>query len=109
MRDEMLFIEDIVNASDAIQRFLVDVDQDKFWADEILQGAVMHRLIIIGEAASQLSKEFRNSHTEINWKGIIAFRNILVHVYFGLDMDIVWTTAKNQAGTLGGQLRRYLE
>ena len=89
MRDEYLFLGDIVDAAEAIQRYLSGVDQEKFMADEILQGAILNKLTIVGEAASKVSKDFRNKHPEINWKGIIAFRNILVHAYFGLDMEII--------------------
>ncbi len=108
MRDEYLYLGDIVDSAEAIQRYLSNIDEEKFLADEILQGAIMNKLTIIGEAASKISRPLRNKHPEINWKGIIALRNILVHAYFGLDMEIVWETSIKRVPILGEQVKIFL-
>ena len=76
MRREELYLTDIIEAADAIQRFLKDVEQNTFLKNELLQSAVLQKLMIIGEAASRLPKEFREKHPEIEWEDIIGFRNI---------------------------------
>ena len=56
--------------------------------------------MIIGEAASRLSKEFRDNHPEIEWEDIIGFRNIAVHAYFAVEWSIVWVAATQEAPDL---------
>jgi uncharacterized protein with HEPN domain len=100
MRREELYLTDIIEAADAIQRFLVDVGQNTFLRDELLQSAVLQKLMIIGEAASRLSKEFCDKHPEIEWEDIIGFRNIAVHAYFAVEWSIVWVAATQEAPEL---------
>jgi uncharacterized protein with HEPN domain len=61
--------------------------------DELLQSAVLQKLIVIGEAAANLSLDFRKQHPDVEWRDIIAFRNIAVHRYFGIDWIIAWYAA----------------
>lgn len=86
MRSDRLYLEDIVAAADAIQRFIVSIpDASAFRDDELRQSAVLQKLIVIGEAAAHLSSEFCSRHTAVPWPDIIAFRNIAVHAYFSVD------------------------
>jgi len=105
MRPEELYLTDIIEAADAIQRFLVDVEQNAFLRNELVQSAVLQKLMIIGEAASRLSKEFRDKHPEIEWEDIIGFRNIAVHAYFAVEWSIVWVAATQETP----DLRRKIE
>lgn len=95
MPTEELYLQDIVSSIDSVGRFLNGVEESKFLADEILQNAVLMKLVIIGEAAARLSNEIRERYPEIEWKSIIGFRNISVHAYFSVKWNIVWETAKN--------------
>lgn len=54
---------------------------------------VLYHIQIIGEAANGISSEFQEQHPGIPWKDIIAMRHLLVHQYFGIDLDEVWSTA----------------
>jgi uncharacterized protein with HEPN domain len=100
MRREELYLTDIIEAADAIQRFLRNVDQSTFLKDELLQSAVPQKLMIIGEATSRLPKAFRDRHSEIEWEDIIGFRNIAVHAYFAVDWSIVWVAATQETPAL---------
>ena len=100
MRREELYLNDIVEAADSIQKFLKSVHRDDFLRDEILRSAVLHKLTIIGEAAARLPKGFRQRHPEIQWQDIIAFRNIAVHAYFAVKWPIVWVAATQEAPEL---------
>ena len=62
-----------------------------FEEDELIQSWVLHQLQIIGEALRNISEDFRRDHTEIPWKETIGMRNILIHRYFELDANLVWT------------------
>ena len=56
---------------------------------------VVHHLQIVGEAARSISPALRVAHPEIPWNNVIAIRNLLVHEYFGVDIEEVWSTAVN--------------
>jgi uncharacterized protein with HEPN domain len=61
--------------------------------------------LILGEAVSALSDSFKEQHQAIPWSKIIGMRNILVHNYFGIDFDVVWSVVENDLP----QLKRYIE
>ena len=66
------------------------MDATKFSASELHKAAILQKLTVIGEASARLSQAFRESHPQIEWRDIIAFRNIAVHTYFSVQWDIVW-------------------
>jgi uncharacterized protein with HEPN domain len=92
MRPELLYLTDIVEAVDAVFNFVAGIDEASFYQDSKTQSAVLQKLIVIGEAAARLPEEFRDQHTIIEWRDIVAFRNILVHSCFSVKLDIVWET-----------------
>ncbi len=108
MRDEGLYLEDILDSIDAILRFLDNVEKENFLASELLQSAVSQKFMVIGEAASKVSKELRGRYPEIDWKGLISFRNVLIHFYFGLDLEIVWDTTQNRLSKLKTEIAKIL-
>jgi uncharacterized protein with HEPN domain len=85
MRPEVLYLTDVVEAADAIRRFLVEVPRETFLNDEVLQSAVLQKLIVIGEAAARLSSDFRADHRGVPWADVVGFRNIAVHEYFAVS------------------------
>ena len=89
MRREELYLTDIVEAADAIQRFIEGIQREDFFGDELRQSAVLQKLIVIGEAAARLPTEFTNRHPEIEWADIAGFRNIAVHEYFAVDLSLI--------------------
>lgn len=92
MRSDALYLADILESIEAIERFVKGVDEARFLVDELIQSAVLQKLSIIGEAAARLSDATRNDFPEIPWKEIIGFRNIAVHAYFSVDWRIVFVT-----------------
>lgn len=109
MRPEKLYLVDILEAADAIQRFLEQMNEDSFLSDELRQSSVLHKLIVIGEAAARLPQDFQSEHAEIEWPDIIGFRNIAVHEYFAIMWEIVWETAITDVPKLRGQIFVILE
>lgn len=100
MRREKLYLDDIVQAIEEIQKFLVGVTKESFIDDDLLRSAVLNKLTIIGEAAARLGKDFKAAHPDVPWQEIVAFRNIAVHAYFAVNWSIVWTAAAKNAPTL---------
>lgn len=109
MRPEKLYLFDILEAAEAIERFCEAVGQEEFLHDEIRQSAVLQKFIVIGEAAARLTVEFRNQHPEIEWESIIGFRNIAVHEYFAILWQIVWNTATIDIPDLRQKIQLILE
>jgi uncharacterized protein with HEPN domain len=93
MRREDLYLSDILEAEDAIQKFLSGIDRNTFINSDLIRSAVLQKLTIIGEAAARIPKSFKEKHKDIEWADIVAFRNLAVHAYFSIDWSIVWTAA----------------
>jgi len=108
MRREKLYLADIVEAADAVAVFLSGVKRERFLQDDLLRSAVLQKLSIIGEAAARLSKEFRARHADVEWRDIVAFRNIAVHAYFAVQWSMVWTTATQDVPTLRHRVAQIL-
>ena len=109
MRREALYLADIADAADAIERFVEGVDYDQFVGDELRQSAVLQKLIVIGEAAARLSAEFRASYSHIEWGDVAGFRNIAVHEYFAVNRSIVWVTAVEDVPLLRQQVAQIMQ
>jgi uncharacterized protein with HEPN domain len=90
MRGERERLLDILEAIERIEKYAVD-GKPAFEADELIQTWVVHHITIIGEACRSLSDDFQARHANIPWADIIGMRNILVHHYFGIDTDAVWS------------------
>lgn len=76
--------------------------------DELIQTWVVHHLQIIGEASSNLSAAFREKYLDIKWPEVIAMRNLLVHEYFGINLDEIWATVINDLPKLGKKISQIL-
>ncbi|MDP2797634.1 MAG: DUF86 domain-containing protein [Methanoregula sp.] len=68
--------------------------KEEFIQSDLLQVWILYHIQVIGEAANGISPEFQKQHQKIPWKDIIAMRHLLVHQYFGIDLDEVWNTAQ---------------
>ena len=108
MRPEKLYLVDIVEAAASIERFLSGISQDEFDEDDLRQSAVLQKLTVIGEATARLPAEFRESHTDVEWRDIVGFRNIAVHEYFAVNWSIVWIAATQDAPQLRAQIEAIL-
>jgi uncharacterized protein with HEPN domain len=108
MRRDHLRLRDILEAIDSLPRIIGERTEAEFLKDETVCYAVAQRLTIVGEAAARLSPDLRQRFEAVPWTDIIAFRNILVHEYFGIYWPIVWLTATVQAPQLRKQIGEIL-
>lgn len=104
MRRSELYLADIIEAADDIAEFVLGLDRDSFASNKIVRSAVLQKLIVIGEAASRLSSEFRERHGDIEWADIAAFRNRVVHAYFSVEWEIVWVAVTEEVARLRQQI-----
>jgi uncharacterized protein with HEPN domain len=92
-----------------IIRYVTGMDQEQFEADEKTMDAVLRNLGIIGEAANYISDEAQAHYTTVEWRRIIALRNIVVHRYFGIDIDIIWDIVQHRVPELLEEIQHILE
>ena len=91
------------------QSFICCVSKDKFVSNRMLLNAVVRSLEVVGEAASQVSNEYRSKYSGIPWKSIISMRNRLIHAYFDINFNLVWSTVKDDIPKLISELENILE
>lgn len=109
MRRERLYLADILEAIDHIANFIANADFDEFCRSELLRSAVVQKLAVIGEAAGRIPTDIRERYPEVPWPQLVAFRNVLIHSYFGIDWEIVWHSAKERCPQLRSQIARILD
>jgi uncharacterized protein with HEPN domain len=107
MRDDRERPGDILDAIAAIQRHLPK-NQADFDKTETTKSHILLQIQIIGEAASKLSPGLRQVHPEVPWRPVIRMRNIVAHVYFGIDWEQVWEIAKQDVPKLRIQIESIL-
>ena len=76
--------------------------------DRMLQHALVRCVEIAGEAASQVSSEFREQHPEVAWREAASMRNRLIHAYFDVNLDILWSTVTQDLPALIAHLEQIL-
>lgn len=108
-RDAILLLEDMLLSARKIKAYTKDIDFNTFMDDEKTMDAVVRNFEIIGEAANRLDQDFREKHTKIEWNRIRGFRNRIVHDYFGIDYEIVWTIIESYLDDLVKWLEQLLE
>jgi uncharacterized protein with HEPN domain len=99
MNDNRLadYIEHMLEASELACTYLQGLDKEEFLADKRTQQAVILNIVIIGEAATKLVKEypeFTDQHNNVPWKNMKGMRNRIAHGYFDINLDIVWDTVE---------------
>ena len=82
---------------------------DEFMNDEVLKRACARSFEIIGEAAKNVTPEFRKKHKQIEWKKMAGFRDKLIHHYFGIRWEIMWDVITASLSDLGRQIEKMLE
>ena len=92
-RDEALLLDILIAARRAL-KYMQGVSRADFEKNEMLQDAVTRPLEIIGEAAGQVSENYREAHADIPWHKMIGMRNRLIHEYFRVNYGAVWDTVK---------------
>ena len=90
----------ILDAISEIEDYTQDLDFEGFFRASMPRFASIKQLEIIGEAANNISADIKERYPDIEWRRIIALRNILIHEYFGVDAKIVWDIIKGDMPNL---------
>ena len=107
MKDDSGRLQDILEAIEKIETHLAG-RREEFLANELLQVWAVHHLQIVGEGASRLSEDLRRTHPEVPWPKLVGMRNVLIHDYLAIDLDIVWVAVERDLPVLKGQIQAIL-
>jgi uncharacterized protein with HEPN domain len=98
-RDSVILL-DILRAARLSIEFLGGTDKPRFLKDAKTQSAVLHQLLLVGEAVKRLSEEFRSQYSDVPWTKIAGMRNVLIHQYDDVDLEEVWRTLERDIPAL---------
>ncbi|MBQ3691260.1 MAG: DUF86 domain-containing protein [Bacteroidales bacterium] len=101
-------LEHIIQAVERIKRYTKGISYESFIADDMIYYAVVKNIEIIGEAANMLTSDFQAAHPETPWKMIKGMRNYIVHEYFQIDNNVVWSVVTKNLSELETQISKYL-
>ena len=90
--DDRFRLGHMVDALEAANRFILDRRREDLNQDQMLAFALVRAVEIVGEAASKVSTETREQHPQVPWLPMVGMRNRLVHAYYDVNLDILWTT-----------------
>jgi uncharacterized protein with HEPN domain len=96
MRDHRLYIKDIIEAMESIERFIERMDFEEFVRDDKTSSAVMRKLEIIGEATKAIPNQIKSNYPQVPWKAMAGMRDKLIHFYFGVDYTLLWETVTHR-------------
>ena len=99
-RDDSAYLIDMLLAARDAMSFTEGMSFDDFARDRRTQLSVLKSVEIVGEAAAQVSEEVRRANPDIPWREIVGLRNRLVHVYFDIDLPVVWDTVRDDLPAL---------
>lgn len=103
-RDNILLVLDMQRACEKILTYVIGMTYLDFLSDTKTQDAVVRNFEIIGEAASRVLSEFKFENPQVPWKKLKAYRNRLIHEYFGVDYEIVWDIIQGEVKDLSHQI-----
>lgn len=104
--EDKIRITHMIDACEEILSFLEGKKRADIETDRILVLAVIKDIEIIGEAANKISEELADSYPDIPWMEIIGMRNRLIHSYFDINLEMVWSTASHDIPNLLSLLKK---
>jgi len=102
-------LQHIYDAILEIELYVLKSTYDVFQSNTMMQFACVKQLEIIGEAANNLTTQFKKIYSQIQWREIIDLRNLLIHEYFGIDTKIVWDIITTDIVSLKSLVKEILE
>ena len=108
-RGDVPALKDVLEAIGRIQRYVGGATLAEFLTKTETQDAVVRNLEVIGEAVKNLSSDFREGHEDIDWTRIAGLRDRLIHQYFSVDWDILWSIIQERLPVLKVQITKLLD
>jgi len=108
-RNVFLFLNDIFDAINSLEEFSLGLTRERFFKDRLRQSAIIRQLEIIGEASKQVPELIRKKYSSVPWREISGFRDVLIHNYFGADLDKIWLVIEKDLPVLKKQISEILK
>ena len=105
-RDSQAYLADIQTACEKVIRFTAGMDRAAFFADDRTYHAVVHCLLIVGEAAKHIPEDVRRRMPDVEWRKIAEMRDWLAHAYFAINDEILWNAVEVKVPELLRTLQR---
>lgn len=105
-KDPLIFIEHMLENIQDIRSFTKYVSKTEFSNNKEKINAVVRSLEIMGEAAKNLPINFKEKYSNVPWKKIIGTRDVIIHHYFGVNLEVIWEIVKNDLPKLKEQMLR---
>lgn len=99
-KDSSVYITDILDCIDHIKSYTENMSKKDFYQNDQVQDAVIRRLEIIGEASNQIQNSFKELHLHIPWRKMTDLRNVLIHEYSGISLEIIWNVIQKELSLL---------
>lgn len=103
------FLKHILDAVEDIESSIKSITKGKLKKNKDIKDATIRRIEVIGEAVKNISKELKIKYPEVEWKKIAGSRDVMIHAYFNVDLDVVWNIAKIDLPVLKKQIQQILE
>ncbi len=108
-RKSEAYLEDILISIERIGSYLSGLELEDFAKNNLVIDAVMRNLEIIGEAANQVPKPFKEKHPEVPWRDIQDFRIVVAHHYWKIHMGRIWDIIEHKLNPLKKQIQEILK
>lgn len=107
MKDYRLYLIHIAECIDRVEQYTAG-GKDDYMKSTLIQDAVTRNLQILAKSSQHVSDPLKASHTDVPWRDIAGFRNVLVHQYLGVDLDYVWRVVEDDLPALKQQIHAML-
>jgi uncharacterized protein with HEPN domain len=109
LKEEIIFVKHVLESIKNIESFSKNLSKKDFMKSRLKQSAIIRELEIIGETTKNISSNFRKKYPKVEWVKIAATRNKLIHHYFGISLNLVWSIIKKDLPILKKQIKEILE
>ncbi len=106
VREWRFYLVDMIGFAEKVIAYTDGLDQEGFVASALNYDATVRNLELIGEAATNIPDEIRQSNPQIPWRLLVATRNKLIHGYLGIDNDTLWSIIQTDVPALLGELHK---
>lgn len=105
-KDDLVYVGHMLDTARRVADKVRQITRPQYDKDENLRLALTHLIQVIGEAASRVSRSFRDAHPNVPWSAVTGMRHKVVHDYLNVDEEIVWETAQRDVPLLISELER---